>query len=67
MDVKIDKARCIGCEICVSDCIDTFQMGGDRKAYVAHQPKNNTATKHCVLSAVTHCPTDAISVEIPVQ
>jgi ferredoxin len=53
--VKVDKAKCIGCGLCVSICSEVFEMGSDGKAKVKAQ-KNIP----CVKEAIDSCPVNAI-------
>lgn len=55
--VKIDKEKCIGCNICVAMCSDCFKMNENGKAEF-------TGSKDCdcdIDEVIKACPVDAIS------
>lgn len=62
MKVAVDKNLCIGCALCASTCVDTFEMDNNNLAYVKQQPSDTMPSEDCVLAAATECPTDAIEV-----
>jgi len=55
MAIKVDKAKCIGCGVCVSLCPDVFELK-DGKSHAKVQ-KNLP----CVQQAINDCPVQAIS------
>ena len=63
MTVRVDKDFCIGCELCVSQCVDMFAMDNDGKAGVVQQPAQTIPDEDCALAAAEGCPTDAILVQ----
>jgi len=54
--IRINKAECIGCELCVSMCGEVFEMQGDMKAEVISQKKKPVSLQ----DAIDSCPTGAI-------
>lgn len=54
--IKVDKEKCIGCQLCPTVCPEVFAMGKDGKAYVKVQKKIA-----CVKEAIESCPVQAIS------
>lgn len=60
MKVSIDEDVCIGCGVCVSDCDTVFEIGGDGKARVIHEP--GEAEEHATRKAAEDCPVNCISV-----
>jgi len=53
--IKINKEKCIGCNLCKSICPQTFKMDED-KAKIKKQPAKLT----CEKEAADSCPTEAI-------
>ena len=54
--IKIDKEKCIGCQLCVSICPKTFEMKNDKAV-----TKKSTIEKiTCEKEAADSCPTEAI-------
>ena len=62
MKVSVDKAKCIGCGLCMAVAPEIFEMGSDGKSHVKKQPENETEEKK-VMNAKESCPTEAIKVE----
>ena len=54
--IKINKEKCIGCQLCVSICPKTFEMKDD-KAVVK---KSAIEKITCEREAADSCPTEAI-------
>ncbi|MFH1802086.1 MAG: ferredoxin [archaeon] len=56
-EIKIDKNKCVGCELCATLCGELFEMNGD-KAIV----KNLKSSSPCAKEAAENCPEQAISI-----
>lgn len=56
--VSVDKAKCIGCGLCISICSAVFDMGDDGKAFV--KDDNAAKKESCVAEAIKNCPVQAI-------
>ncbi|OGS27627.1 MAG: ferredoxin [Elusimicrobia bacterium RIFOXYB2_FULL_48_7] len=60
MKVSVDKDLCTGCNLCVDDCPDVFEMAGDfAKVKVDIVPANLEAK---VKETAGNCPVEAIKV-----
>jgi ferredoxin len=57
MRFLVEKAACIGCDICVSVCPAVFRMAGDGKAEAFAEANGNAAQAE---QALCSCPTGAI-------
>lgn len=57
MEIKVDQDVCIGCQICVANCPESFQINEDGKAEAISQEEHP-----CTMKAVAACPVSAISV-----
>ncbi|MBS3088787.1 ferredoxin [Candidatus Pacearchaeota archaeon] len=55
--IKVDKEKCIGCQLCTSICPKTFEMKDDKAA--AKKAAIDKLT--CEREAADSCPTEAIS------
>lgn len=53
----VNKAKCIGCGICVSICPDIFEMGADGKSEVIDEAAEGGE------AAASSCPVSAITIE----
>ncbi len=61
MRVTVNQDDCIGCELCVTNCPEGFEMDGDvAKAKANPLPPE---AEECAKEATEDCPTDAITVE----
>jgi ferredoxin len=57
--VSVDRAKCIGCGLCVGSCPECFEMGDDGIARVV-----SSECKSCDLDVVAAgCPVEAIAVK----
>jgi len=57
----VDKDSCIGCEICVTNCPEGFEMDGDvAKPKATPLPPE---AEECAKQAAEDCPTDSITIE----
>ncbi|MEQ2455938.1 ferredoxin [Flavonifractor hominis] len=61
MEVTIDRARCIGCGLCVSACPDVFHLAEDALAQVHRQP--GPAHLPAVRAAAESCPVGIIHLD----
>ena len=60
MNVSVDQAKCIGCGLCASMCVEVFELGDDGKAQV----RNPEGCDKCDCESIAdNCPVDAIIVE----
>ncbi|OGS17768.1 MAG: ferredoxin [Elusimicrobia bacterium RIFOXYA2_FULL_40_6] len=60
MKVSVDKDLCTGCNLCVDDCPDVFEMAGDvAKVKVELVPQN---LEPKVKEVAGNCPVEAIKV-----
>ncbi|MFA5351865.1 MAG: ferredoxin [Candidatus Gracilibacteria bacterium] len=55
--ITVNKAKCIGCGICVSICPDIFEMGADGKSQVINEAAEGGE------AAASSCPVGAITIE----
>jgi len=61
MRASVDPELCTGCELCVENCPDVFEMDDEAaKVKVDEIPDDQM---DCVRSAAEDCPVEAISVE----
>jgi ferredoxin len=61
MRASVDPELCTGCELCVENCPDVFEMDDESaKVKVDEIPDDQM---DCVRSAAEDCPVEAISVE----
>jgi ferredoxin len=61
MRAKVDEELCTGCELCVENCPDVFEMGDDvAKVKVDEVPEDQM---DCAKSAAEDCPVEAIAIE----
>ncbi|MBU0951463.1 MAG: ferredoxin [Elusimicrobia bacterium] len=60
MKVSVDKDLCTGCNLCVDDCPDVFEMSGDFAIVKVDLMPQNLETK--VKEAADNCPVEAIKV-----
>jgi len=58
--VKVDKALCTGCGVCVDMCPDIFQLGADGLADVVKEGDCGGTSMEEVVSG---CPVNAIIIE----
>jgi ferredoxin len=56
---SVDKAKCIGCGLCVSLCSAVFDMGEDGKAYIKNSA--DCSKEKCCEEAAKSCPVQAIN------
>lgn len=61
MKVKVDPDECTGCELCVHECPEIFEMVGDLA--VAKQGEVPSGTEESCMQAVEDCPVEAISID----
>jgi len=61
MKVSIDKEECVGCELCVDQCPDIFEM--DEEIAVVKKQPGSAEEEECVILAEEACAVDAISHE----
>lgn len=61
MKAKVDKDTCIGCENCVNECPEVFEMEDDGLA-VARDIELSGAVLDSATSARDVCPVEAISI-----
>jgi ferredoxin len=61
MRVKVDAELCTGCELCVENCPDVFEMADD----VAKEKVDEVSDDQvdCARQAAEDCPVEAISIE----
>lgn len=60
MIAKVDQETCIGCELCVEQCPQVFEMNGDKAdVYVDEVPVEVEASCQ---QAADDCPVEAISI-----
>ena len=58
MKIKIDKQKCLGCEVCINLCPEVFELK-DGKSKI----KENVdleKNKDCIKEAIDSCPVAAI-------
>jgi ferredoxin len=61
MRVKVDAELCTGCELCVENCPDVFEMADDvAKVKVEEVPEDQA---DCTRGAAEDCPVEAIAIE----
>lgn len=61
MKASVDKELCTGCELCVGNCPDVFEMDGDiARVKVDVIPE---AAEEDVQQAAEDCPSSAIKIE----
>ncbi len=61
MKVNVEQDDCIGCELCVTNCPEGFEMDGEvAKAKANPLPLE---AEECARQAAEDCPTEAITVE----
>jgi ferredoxin len=61
MKAKIDKALCIGCGLCASDCPDVYAMNDENTADVIIDPIPAEQKDQC-RAAAANCPVEAIKI-----
>lgn len=57
MKITVDQDLCIGCQTCVVNCPESFQINEDEKSSPISQEEFP-----CTMKAVASCPVGAISV-----
>ncbi len=55
--VEVDQDTCTGCELCVSEAADTFEMNDDGLAIVTNPEGDDPET---ILAAAEACPSESI-------
>jgi ferredoxin len=60
--ITIDKAKCIGCGACVSQCPDNFEMESGAE-YKARVKKAEVTDLGCSKEAADICPVQAITIK----
>jgi ferredoxin len=58
--IKVDRANCIGCSLCVAIAGETFFLDDDGKSVVKEIPKD---TEEKIQEAIDSCPVQVISWE----
>lgn len=61
MKVKVDPDECTGCELCVNECPEVFEMVGNLA--VAKRDEVLSGTEESCMQAVEDCPVEAIRIE----
>jgi ferredoxin len=62
MRAKVDKDICSGCEVCVEECPEVFELDDDDQATVKVDPIPPEHEEAC-RDAADQCPTEAIEIE----
>lgn len=62
-NVSVDKALCIGCNLCCEVAEEVFEMKGDKSVVRKNAPLNETSVQEKVVLASQACPVLAIKVE----
>ena len=57
--ITVDRAKCIGCGVCASECPVSFEMKGDK----SHVKKTKIEKLTCERNAAEICPVSAISIK----
>lgn len=61
MKVIVDPDECTGCELCVHECPEVFEMVGDLA--VAKQDEVPSGAEESCMRAVEECPVEAIKID----
>jgi ferredoxin len=61
MRVSVDPELCTGCELCVENCPDVFEMADDVAKAKSDDVSDDQAD--CARSAAEDCPVEAISID----
>ncbi|MDC0358025.1 ferredoxin [Oligoflexia bacterium] len=62
MKAKVDEELCTGCELCVQECPEVFEMNDDQLATVIVATVPAAVESNCT-EAAEQCPTEAIVIE----
>jgi len=61
MRVKVDNELCTGCELCVENCPDVFEMADDVATSKVDEVPDDQMD--CARQAAEDCPVEAIVIE----